>query len=39
MHRPARANFRMQLRHILNTRCVDDVDFIDTKRKPHIYYW
>lgn len=36
MNRPQRARENQQLRNI---RVLEDFDFVDTKRKPHIYYW
>lgn len=36
MNRPQRARENQQLRCIYD---LEDFDFVDTKRKPHIYYW
>jgi hypothetical protein len=39
MNRPQRRNFHLQEVAILKTVDMEDVDFVDCKRKPHIYYW
>lgn len=36
MRRPQRARENQQLRNI---RILEDFDFVDTGRKPHVYYW
>jgi hypothetical protein len=36
MRRPQRVRENQQLRNI---RDIDEFDFVDTGRKPHIYYW
>ena len=36
MIRPRRSNENQQLRNIGD---IEEFDFVDRKRKPHIYYW
>ena len=39
MTRPQRVEQKRQMREIAKQQDLEEVDFVDTKRKPQVYYW
>lgn len=39
MTKPQRVRMNRELRAAVNAADLEDVDVVDLKRKPHVYYW